>query len=320
MIHHDVLIVGGGPGGAACAGHLRQGGADCLVLDQQPFPRFKPCAGWVTPELLRDLQITPDEYPLGLTTFRSFEISLRGWHFRLPSRQYAIRRVEFDDWLLRRSGAPLAQHSVKNIVATNDGYEIDGQYAARWLVGAGGTHCPVNRALFEPVRPRDQHALIVAMEEEFRYPFSDARCRLWFLENRLPGYAWYVPKTGGWVNVGVGGSAAQLKTSGDNLKRHWNLLVENLARLGLVKDHDYHPTGHSYYLRQPPVDIRRGNALLVGDALGLATGDMGEGIGPAVRSGLLAAETILNGTPYTIKSIPRYSLPSMLGLPGWLKG
>jgi len=41
----------------------------------------------------------------------------------------------------------------------------------------------------------------------------------------------------------------------------------------------------------------------VGDALGLATLDMGEGIGPAVRSGQLAAEAIIHGTEYSVASI-----------------
>jgi flavin-dependent dehydrogenase len=34
---------------------------------------------------------------------------------------------------------------------------------------------------------------------------------------------------------------------------------------------------------------------------------MGEGIGPAIRSGQLAAESILSGTQYSVASIPRFS-------------
>jgi flavin-dependent dehydrogenase len=51
----------------------------------------------------------------------------------------------------------------------------------------------------------------------------------------------------------------------------------------------------------------------VGDAAGLATLDMGEGIGPAVRSGFLAAQSIINGTDYSLESISKYSfLPFFL--------
>ena len=54
--------------------------------------------------------------------------------------------------------------------------------------------------------------------------------------------------------------------------------------------------------------MRRGNALIAGDAVGLATLDMGEGIGPAIRSGLLAAEAIVNGSGYAVRGIPKVSL------------
>lgn len=312
MIKKEVLIVGGGPAGAACAWRLRQNGADCLVLDGQAFPRFKPCAGWVPPGLWRDLAPDVEAYPHGLVTFTSFEISLRGLRFRLPTRQYGIRRIEFDDFLLRRSGAPLVRHSVRVIQARDGGYAIDGEFFGQYLVGAGGTHCPVNRQLFEPAAPRRPAALVAAMEEEFFYPARDERCRLWFFQNRLPGYAWYVPKAGGWVNVGVGGMAAQLKARGDSLRRHWDDLVEQLAGLGLVRAHAWRPQGHTYYLRPEHREIRRDNAFITGDAAGLATRDMGEGIHPAVLSGLRAADAILHGTEYSLAGMRTCSLGVML--------
>jgi hypothetical protein len=60
--------------------------------------------------------------------------------------------------------------------------------------------------------------------------------------------------------------------------------------------------------------IQIGNAFLAGDALGLGTLDMGVGIGPAIRSGQLAAEAIITGAAYSVASIPPYSFPSLLGL------
>lgn len=312
MRRTQVLIIGGGPAGAACAWRLRQRQVDCLVLDQHSFPRPKVCAGWITPEVVQDLALDPASYPHSFTTFRSFLISIRGLTFRLRTRQHAIRRVEFDDWLVRRSGAELIRHTVKEITAGPGGYTVDGEYAAKYLVGAGGTHCPVRRALFEPTQPRRRASLIVAMEEEFAYPFQDAGCRLWFLQDGLPGYAWYVPKAGGYVNAGVGGGSLALSERGDSLRRHWDLLVKKLDSLGLVRGHEYKPVGHSYYLRQPPRPPRIGNAFLVGDSAGLSTRDMGEGIGAAVRSGLLAADSITSGLEYNIGAIPTFSAWSLL--------
>jgi menaquinone-9 beta-reductase len=312
MIETDVLIIGGGPSGSACAWRLKQHHLDCLILDQQVFPRFKPCAGWITPEILQDLNLRIADYPYSFTTFRSFKIALGRVKFTLPALQYAIRRFEFDHWLLQRSGAPVHTHTVKTILRTPDGYIVDGQFSAKYLVGAGGTHCPVQRTFFETPGSRLKDTLIVAQEEEFPYSFTDPRCYLWFFENHLPGYAWYVPKANGYLNVGVGGKAAQLKANGDTLKNHWNFLVGKLEDTGLVRDHDFKPSGHSYYLRQRQAMVRKENAFLVGDSAGLATLDMGEGISPAVKSGLMAADSIACGSPYSLASIPRYSFQSLL--------
>lgn len=312
MIKTQVLIVGGGPAGAACAWRLKQQGFDCVILDQAAFPRFKPCAGWITPQVLRDLNFSIAEYPYSFTTFRSFRITIKGIRFRLPAHQHAIRRVEFDDWLVRRSGAPIIQHTVKTIEQSSNGFLIDGEFSAQYLVGAGGTHCPVYRSIFDQVAPRPNGARIVAQEEEFAYPYHDHNCYLWFLQDRLPGYAWYVPKANGYVNVGVGGKAEELKANGDSLKNHWNRLVDRLQTQGLIREHAFKPVGHSYYVRSRLHQAQIGHAYLIGDAIGLASIDMGEGISPAIQSGLLAADAISHDTAYSIDSISRYSLRSLL--------
>jgi flavin-dependent dehydrogenase len=307
MIQTDVLIVGGGPAGSSCAWRLKQNNVNCLILDQSSFPRCKPCAGWITPEVVRDLQFDPSDYPYSFTTYPTFQVSIAGITLKLPSNQHAIRRYEFDDWLLHRAGVPVQVHTVKTITPVADGYELDGEFSCKYLVGAGGTHCPVYQNLFQSPNSRAKETLVVALEEEFLYSCTDERGWLWFRENHLPGYAWYVPKANGYMNVGIGGMAERLKARGDTLKNHWNRLVEKLDRQGLVRDHLYKPNGHSYYMRQNRQEISRDNAFLVGDAAGLATLDMGEGIGPAIKSGLLAAEAILHHTPYSVASIPRYS-------------
>ena len=51
----DVIVVGGGPAGAATAWALARGGREVLLLDKARFPRGKPCAEYVSPDALRHL-------------------------------------------------------------------------------------------------------------------------------------------------------------------------------------------------------------------------------------------------------------------------
>ncbi len=307
MRHHRVIIIGGGPAGAACAWKLVEAGVDCLVIDKQDFPRSKICAGWITPQVLQDLHINPPDYPHSLTSFPSLIIYINGIPIIRPGRQYAIRRREWDDWLLKRSGVRIIKHEVKEIVKVEKGWRIDDQFSADILVGAGGTHCPVYRSLYKQSHPRTGEQ-IVALEEEFPIEWRDNKCRLWFFDHGLPGYAWYVPKAGGYLNIGVGGNASVLKKRGSSIQEHWGYLVEKLRDKGLVPDREFHPEGYVYYLRGTQDLVQDGNVFLIGDAFGLATLDMGEGIGPAVQSGLLAAEAILCEKEYSPAGIQRFSL------------
>ena len=77
----------------------------------------------------------------------------------------------------------------------------------------------------------------------------------------------------------------------------------------MIKQFEGEPKGYSYYLRDDVDTVRVGNAFITGDAIGLATRDLAEGIGPAVRSGLMAADAITEGCEYSIASIERYSFP-----------
>ena len=314
MTRVDVIIVGGGPAGSSCAWQLRRFGVDCLVLDKVRFPRTKLCAGWITPEVVSDLLLDPSDYPHRFLTFEVTQTHLHGLTFRNRSPQHSIRRYEFDDWLLKRSGARVIEHEVRRVEWRGDRYVIDDQFECGYLVGAAGTSCPVYRSLFRDSNPRAKSLQVVALEQELPCDWEEPDCHLWFFGHGLPGYSWYVPKQDGYLNLGVGGIATRLKSKGQHVQTHWDQFVSVLRSRGLIRPSlELRPQGYSYYMRNQ-VDIGRvGNAFVVGDAAGLATRDMAEGIGPAIRSGMRAAEAIANGVPYDLSSVSAYSLPP--GLP-----
>lgn len=312
----ETIIVGGGPAGSTCARRLVQHGRDVLLLDKARFPRLKLCAGWITEKVLRDLEIAPGDYPHPMlrldiwTHVRGLPFALH-W-FPTPGENFSIRRIEFDAWLLERSGVEVVQHEVRSIRRDGERYVIDDAFACRWLIGAGGTMCPVRRGLF--AEPRQKSRQIVTLEKEFSYPVREDACRLFFRRG-LVGYAWVVPKGDGHVNIGLGAKAKYLRKSGTNIHDHFRAFLDDLVgegRLDAATAADLHETGHPYFLFTRAGEVRQDHCLLIGDSAGLATMDLGEGIGPAVESGLMAANEILGTGTYRKDNVTLFSLSGVM--------
>jgi flavin-dependent dehydrogenase len=313
----DILIVGGGPAGSACAWALRRAGLDVAVLDQARFPRDKVCAGWITPAVLECLEIDAEEYGRDhvLQPIRGFRVGLMAGMDRVRTAMdivypgivsYGIRRCEFDDYLLRRSGARLLTGEAARSLRRERGtWLVNDHLRAPVLVGAGGHACPVAREL--GARPGGETP-VLAQEIEFPLP-EDARAgcavggekpELYFCAD-LAGYGWCVRK-GNHLNIGLGrddrrGLAAQVAGFAACMQD-----TRGIPELpGRLHGHAYLLYGHS------PRDLVADGALLVGDAAGLAYPQSGEGIRPAVESGLLAARTLIEaGGDYRRRRLEAY--------------
>ncbi|MFN2436495.1 MAG: NAD(P)/FAD-dependent oxidoreductase [Desulfotignum sp.] len=312
MKYWDVIIVGGGPAGAACAANLKKNGMDVIILDKQVFPRKKLCAGWISPDVFTDLGCSPDDYPHALTRINRIHFHVFKIPLPVKTCQYAVRRIEFDHWLIRRANVPVYTHRVKTIQKKQHRYVIDDRFECRFLIGAGGTHCPVRRAFVSPLLARPENARISAVEKEFLSPQRVRVCHIWYLENGLPGYAWYLPKKGGWINIGIGGKQLGLAAQKTTIMRHWQTFVLRLIKKGFLDQDPGDPAGHTYYLRHTPRESLPDNVFAVGDAAGLSTLDMGEGIHAAVQSGMAVAKEIVNKHPVQLNHIARFSLPGLM--------
>jgi len=303
----DAIVVGGGPAGSTCAWKLRAAGLDVLVLDRAQFPRPKLCAGWITPQVIADLELTPTDYPLSFMTFDKLHCHWKALTVKPAVRQHSIRRFEFDNFLLQRAAVRVVHHKVAEVRRADGYFVIDGLYRSKYLVGAGGTTCPVYRSLFQQRSPRNSALQTVTYEQEFACDWPTPECHLWFFEDSLPGYAWYVPKANGYINIGLGAMAEQLQQNGGHVRDYWRRFVAKLNRQRMLRYDACRPTGYSYYLRGNTECIAADNAYIVGDSAGLATRDLCEGIGPAVRSGLLAADAIVTGSCYSLATVRKLS-------------
>lgn len=296
----DILIVGAGPAGSSCAWKLRDSGLTTLILDKQVFPRDKVCGGWVTPPVLRELKIDPAEYARCrvLQPIHGFRISLMGCReaetdYGKPI-SYAVRRCEFDDYLLRRCGARILQGTpLTSLERAGEHWIVNGQFRARLVVGAGGHFCPVAR--YRSAKARNEIS-VAAQETEFQVSESQSKqCsigpelpELYFCPD-MKGYGWCVRKNN-FLNVGLG------RLDPHALPAHVTGFVNFLRESGKVAfDLPSPMRGHSYLLYgDSKRDVARDGLLLVGDAAGVAYSQSGEGIRPAIESGLLAAKAILD--------------------------
>lgn len=300
MRSFDVLIVGGGPAGSSCAWKLRRSGLRVAVLDRASFPRDKVCAGWITPQVVEELELDLEEYAKNYTCqpFHGFRVGALGGDdvavdYRTPV-SFGIRRCEFDTHLLRRSGAELLLgESVRSLRVAEGGWVVNDSLQASLLVGAGGHFCPVVRLVHPD--PPDPIGVVAAQEVEFALEDrAAAACtvrpelpELYFMDD-LRGYGWAVRK-GAFLNVGLG------RQDSRDLGAHVGRFLDFLqARGALPAGSPRKLRGHAYLLYGlSPRPLVGDRLLLVGDAAGLADPRSGEGIRPAIESGLLAAAVVL---------------------------
>lgn len=296
MMTCDALVVGGGPAGSTCAGALTRAGWNVVVVDRAAFPRDKVCAGWVTPEVFTLLSLDPGAYRsagLTLQSITAFRTSVLGdtpLTTTYPGiASYAIRRCEFDAFLLKRSGARVLQSTpVVSLHRDQGRWIVNEAVAAPYLIAAGGHFCPVARHLRGE---RVVETPVVAKEAEFRaseFRASGAEPPELFFCRDFQGYGWCVPK-GPYLNVGMG------RRSAVDFNRHVEEFVAFLTRhRGLGRLQSVRWRGHAYLARGADARPIIGPAVLaVGDAAGLAYPESGEGIRPAIESGLLAAEALI---------------------------
>ena len=296
----DALVVGGGPAGSSCARELRRQGLDVVVMDKAVFPRDKVCAGWITPAVVQALQLDTAAYAKErvlqpITGFRTGLIHGGAHETRYHTTvSYGIRRCEFDDYLLQRSGARLLLgQPLQSLERRGSQWLVNDATTTPLIIGAGGHFCPVAR--FVGAKLGADEPAVAAKEIEFEMsPAQRDDCQvradtpeLYFCRD-LKGYGWCLRK-GNHLNIGLGREGSQHLP--DQL-RHFCDFLKQCGRIPQDIPDRFH--GHAYLLYgHAPRKLYDDGLLVVGDAAGLACPQSGEGILPAVESGLMAAATIV---------------------------
>jgi geranylgeranyl reductase family protein len=233
---------------------------------------------------------------------------------------YMVRRSQFDNLLTSQAidaGAELQDATtVEHIEIQETGVMVaasSGSCTADFLIGADGALGITARA----AGLMANRVLLPAVEHEVEVAPSVAD----FWQDKMSldlgtlraSYGWVFPK-GDHLNVGVGGFG-QHSSFGSNLRRydaeHLQRRIPDLLRVRKS-------FGYVLPLRKESSPIQRGRVLLVGDAAGLVEAMTGEGIYYAVRSGQIAAQSIISAQHGGYQArIDREIMPDLLIARSW---
>ena len=311
MDEHDILILGGGPGGLSTALHLARDFPQLtpriLILEKARYPRPKLCAGGLVIDaevILQRLGLDVSEVPHVDADRIHFDFEAKGLNMRVPRRHAlrVIRRDEFDHWLARKAetrGLEIKEGvTVRKVLPGQDRVMVEtdhGDFRAQVVVGADGSNGVTRRCIFPKAPVHTARVLEVLIPSKPSDPSPARRAGGAYFDffpilSNIAGYVWDFPtRVNGEVMRcwGIYDTNILAKEKRPQLRE---LLAKEMSRFGFDLNH-YEIKGHPIRWFSPNNQISAARVLLVGDAAG-ADPFLGEGISIALGYGALAAREI----------------------------
>jgi len=314
----DVLVVGAGPAGSACATALARGGVQVVLVDAHRFPRDKICGDGLIPDAHAALCNLGVYYEVMARAQRAGHVGCigpRGGRIDVPGHLAVLPRRELDEILLRnaeRAGADFRAPLRFDAPLEQDGRVVGALFKsgderhelrATWTVLATGA---VPQALMAAGMCTRRQPSGVALRGYVRNPAMVGRISelevVWHHQLR-PGYGWIFPCRDGVFNIGAGVLDAHSMARDDggvgmkdvNLRDVFKAFTACYAParelmaggeiVGELKGAPLRCTLDGARWSRPGM-------LVTGEAAGSTYAFTGEGIGKAMETGLLAAQAL----------------------------
>lgn len=317
---YDIVIVGAGPAGCACAYQLIGTGLKIAILEKDIFPRDKICGDALSADVANQFYRMDSKLAKKFKEFTQKKAS-SGVRFFAPNHTcldinftnsnhleaggFIAKRSDFDHFFFNQvKNAPNIEIYLDCKVGGVENNEDEitlvtnkNVFKSKIAIGADGANSILNKKLTNNRVEKNHYCAGLRQYFENVTGFHpENHIELHFYKDILPGYFWIFPLPNNQANVGLGMLSSELSKQKINLKKKLAEIIEN------------HPNIKDRFKNANPLESVKGfglpigskkrelsgkQFLLLGDAASLIDPFTGEGIGNAIRSGRIAAEHLL---------------------------
>jgi flavin-dependent dehydrogenase len=325
---YDVIVVGGGPGGSVAAKRCVRNGFKTLLVERKQLPRDKVCSGmvmgpWANDIIQQEFGPIPQDVLIDPRYLSGHIFYVPGVPPQVLSCETPLAwRKDLDFWMIQKAqregveiwdAAKVIRVNQKDsdcIVILKRG-ENQQELRTRFVIGADGASSVVRKCLFPKLK--------------IRYSVPIRECYEGSLDLAKVYFHWFFPKSRPRprFNLNHKGDVFLIEGSGiEELRGEINQILGDYGfdpdTKPLWKDGCLIPRLHEALISGDFFPAQ-GNILLIGDAAGLLFPITFEGIGSALKSGIIAADAIHKAAKQG-KTAAKVYLEGLLPIQNAIKG